>query len=158
MKTLDQMIDQAHAHARRVLVGSATEQIQPFFHIQFKGRPDAIIPAPFSDERQKSAFIYALRMAFKEFGSIVVNYMTVSEAWMAREDGDHPTGLMPSEREDKKEVVMVSAGDHKGGTMKMWEIVRDDQGRVTDLIEDKRLPDRFGGRMFNLLNDDEEEA
>jgi hypothetical protein len=143
-------------HARHVLIGKNDEQIVPFFHIQFKDRDDAIMPAPFSDERQKSAFIKAIRMTLKAFRGSVVNYAMISEAWAAEQntpprDGD----LAPSERETRRECVIVSAGDHQRAIMKMWEIIRDDQGRVTELIEEKHKDDHFEGRMFNLLEDDE---
>jgi hypothetical protein len=154
--TLDELIDSCHAHARRVLIGSATEQIQPLFHIQFKNRPDAVMPAPFSDEQQKSAFLAALRLALREFRNDVVNYATISEAWAAQYDHEPRAGdLMPSERETRKEIVIVSAGDHKGARVKAWEIIRDDKGRVTDLIEDKGMADNFEGRMFNLMQDED---
>jgi hypothetical protein len=151
MFSLDEMIANCHQHARVQLIGKPGAQLLPFFHIQFKDRAPAIMAAPWQDERQKSAFIYALRYALKDFKASVVNYAGLSEAWVAREHKDHPTGLMPSEREDKKEVVVVSAGDHTQAVMKAWEIVRDAKGRVTDLVEDKDMAGCFGGRMFDLL-------
>ena len=156
MRSLDQMIEAMHEHAKHVLIGHADQQLAPFFHIQFKNRPDHIMPAPFSDERQKSAFIKAVRMTLRAFGGSVVNYAMISEAWVAEGQNTPPRkgDLMPSQRETRKECVVVSAGDHHGARLKMWEIVRDDQGRVTELIEDKDKGD-FGGRMFNLLADDD---
>lgn len=155
MKSLDQMIEGMLDHAKHVLIGKNDEQIVPFFHIQFKDRPDAIMPAPFSDERQKSAFIKAVRISFKMFRPSVVNYAFVSEAWAAQSDHrPRPGDLTPAQREDKRECVIVSAGDHDGARMKIWEIVRDDKGRVTDLVEDK-MRDLFEGRMYNLLGEDD---
>lgn len=154
MRSLDQMVEGMHAHARRVLIGKNDEQLLPFFHVQFKDREDAIIPAPWSNEREKSAMIRALRAALKDFGSSVVNYAVISEAWAAQYDHKPGEGdLMPSERETRRECVVVSAGDHERAMTKMWEIVRDDKGRVTELIEDKDTGG-FEGRMFNLLGDD----
>jgi hypothetical protein len=153
--SLDEMVDQLHAHARRVLIGSASEQIVPFFHVQFKDQPDAVMPAPFSDERTKDAFIKALREALKMCRSSVVNYACISEAWMAVQD--HPLregDLPPSKRETKKEIVVVSAGDCAGAQMKVWEIIRDDKGRVTDLVENKDITDHFEGRLVNLMEDE----
>ena len=155
MKSLEGMIDQMHAHARHVLIGKNDEQILPFFHVQFKDRPDAIMATPWRDEREKSAFIRAIRKSLKHFGSSVVNYATISEAWIA--EYDHRPGeadLMPVDRESKKECVVVSAGDHNCGKVKIWEIIRDDKGRVTDLVEEKAKLDDFEGRMFNLLEDE----
>ena len=51
--------------------------------------------------------------------------------------------------------MIVSAGDRDNARMKMWEIVRDDQGRVTDLVEDKaHAADHYEGRLHNLLAED----
>jgi hypothetical protein len=149
------MIEGMHAHAKHTLIGKNDEQLVPFFHIQFKDRPDEIMPAPFGDERQKSAFIAAIREAMKIFGRSVVSYAFVSEAWTAQQDHAPRQGdLMPSQRETRRECVIVSAGDHDNARMKMWEIMRDGQGRVTDLVEDFTTSDRFEGRLFNLLAED----
>jgi len=153
MKSRDQMIEALHQHARRILIGHADEQLAPFFHIQFKNR-DSILPAPFSGEREKSAFLHALRATLKAFRSEVVNYAGISEAWTA--EYDHEPGeadLMPSERETRKECVVVTAGDRRGATLRMWEIIRDGKGAVTDLVEQK-APDRLEGRMHNLMAGD----
>jgi hypothetical protein len=158
MKSLGQMIDQAHAHARRKLIGKSDAQIVPFVHVQFRDRADAIMPAPFSNERQKAVFIAALRLTLKMCRASVVNYFLVSEAWVAKQDHEPRDGdLLPSERETRWECVIVSAGDHRTARMKVWEILRDDKGRVTDLVEDKAAAkSKFGGRMFNLLSDEDE--
>lgn len=156
MRTLDQMVDGMHAHARRTLIGSATEQILPFFHVQFRDGEDAIIPTPWRDEREKSAFIKAVRMSLKLFRGSVVNYAVISEAWFAEYDHEPRAGMvMPADRETKKEVVIVSAGDKDRATMKVWEITRDDKGAVTDLVEEKGAPKDWEGRMYDLLGDEE---
>lgn len=156
-RTLDQMIENMHDHARGVLIGRNDEQLMPFFLIQFKDRPDAIMPAPFTGERQKSMLIGAMRAALKHFRPSVVNYSFVSEAWVATQDRPPRQGdLTPSQREDKCECVIVSAGDRDGARMKMWEIVRDGSGRVIDLVEDKGDAKGFEGRLYNLMGDDDD--
>lgn len=155
MKSLDQMIEGGLAHAKQLLIGSATEQILPFIHIQFKNRPDSLMPMPWSNEREKAAMIKALRLALKFYRRSVVNYMIISEAWSAKYDHEpRKDDLMPSQRETRKECVVVTAGDKKGAKMMTWEIVRDHQGRVTDLVAEKQ-PDEFGGQMFNLLAEED---
>jgi hypothetical protein len=150
------MIDGGLAHAKHVLIGSATEQILPFAHIQFKNRPDSIMPMPWHDEREKAAMIGALRLAFKFYRPSVANYMIISEAWLAKYDHLPRDGMvMPVDREDKKECVIVTAGDHDGARMKVWEIIRDGEGKVTDLVEAKNALDQLAGRMFNLMNDED---
>ena len=153
--SLDEMIEAMHTHARAVLIGDEKAQVLPFFHVQFKDLPDCIVPAPFQDERTKSMFIAAIKATLKLCRPSVVNYAFVSECWMLRQD--HPprnSDLLPSQSERRIECLVVSAGDHQGGKIKMWEIVRDDKGRPSDLVEDKQDYDNFGGRLTNLLNDD----
>jgi hypothetical protein len=149
------MIEGMHSHARGVLIGHNDAQLIPLFHIQFKDRPDALIPAPWRDERDKSHYIRAIRMSLKECKPSVVNYAMISEAWFAEYNHAPRPGMrMPREREDRKEVVVVSAGDHHGAKMKVWEIIRDHQARVTDLVEEKAEADHFEGRLHNLLAED----
>lgn len=150
------MIEDMHEHAKHVLIGHADEQLIPFFHIQFKDRPDAIMATPWDGEEEKSLTIRVIKASLKQFRSSVVNYAFVSEVWTA--EYDHRPGqrdLMPSERETRKECVIVSAGDHHSATMRMWEIVRDDHGVVTDLVAWKETPDHFEGRLHNLLADED---
>jgi hypothetical protein len=156
-KSLDQMIVLAHAHARRILIGKSDAQVEPLLHVQFNDRGDVVMPAPWHDERQKAAFIRALRLTFKMCRASVVNYVMITEAWVAQQDHEPRDGdLMPSQRETRRECMVVSGGDHKTARIKVWDIVRDDQGRVTDLIEDKTMKGKSGGRMFNLLADEED--
>jgi len=149
------MIEGMHGHARDVLIGKNDGQLVPLFHIQFKDRPDALIPAPWRDERDKSFYIRAIRMSLKECKPSVVNYAFLSEAWLANYDRKPgPKDLTPSQRETRRECVVVSAGDHHGAKMKVWEIIRDHQARVTDLVEEKAEADHFEGRLHNLLAED----
>ena len=149
------MIEGMHGHARDVLIGKNDGQLVPLFHIQFKDRPDALIPAPWRDERDKSFYIRAIRMSLKECKPSVVNYAFLSEAWFAEYNHAPRPGMrMPREREDRRECIVVSAGDHHGAKMKVWEIIRDHQARVTDLVEEKAEADHFEGRLHNLLAED----
>lgn len=149
------MVEGMHDHARAMLIGDEKAMLVPFFHIQFKNRPDSIMATPWNGEREKSIVIRSIKAALKQFRPSVVNYAFVSEAWVAQQNHRPREGdLMPSEREDRREVVIVSAGDHDRATMKVWEIVRDDKGKPTDLVEEPMM-DCAEGRLFNLLADDE---
>jgi hypothetical protein len=153
--SLDEMIEAMHTHARAVLIGDEKAQVLPFFHVQFKDRPDSIVPTPWRDDREKSAIVRSIREAMRLVRPSIVNYAFLSEAWLAQYDhAPRPGMVMPRERETKREVVVVSAGDHERAKMKVWEIVRDDKGRPSDLVEDKEGYDNFEGRLTNLLNDD----
>jgi hypothetical protein len=154
--SLDELVEMGLKHAKNVLIGKSDAQLTPLFHIQFNDRPPAITPTPWSSDRDKSAIIAAMRMALKISRSSVVNYSFLSEAWVAvQSHRPRDSDLPPSEREDRKECVVVSAGDHDGARLRMWEIVRDDRGRVTDLVEDTTGHDSFEGRLFNLMEADD---
>lgn len=139
-----------------MLIGQPGVQLTPSFVVQFKDRPSAIITAPWSNEDEKIAVTEAMRIILKRHRENVVSYLFWSEAWMAYEDARHPTGLMPCDREDRKEVVIINAFDLAGGKHVTLDIVRDDKGVVIDLIKDKDADDRdrFEGRLYNLLEDD----
>ena len=154
LMNLEQLVNFAEKHANSVLVGSAKAQIIPTFHIQFKDRAPALISTPWSDGREKRIAIEAIREALKRFRSSVLNYCFMSEAWVATEDVDHPIGLMPSEREDKREVVMISANapDTKG-LFVILEIKRDAKGRVTELKRHEPI-EVGGGHLENLFEEE----
>jgi hypothetical protein len=155
--SLDELVEMGLKHAKSVLIGASDAQLLPTFHIQFKDRAPAVMATPWTGERDKSATIAAMRAAIKIYGRRIVNYSFLSEAWVATQDHrPRADDLTPSQRETRKECVVVTAGDHDGARMKMWEIVRDDQGRVTDLVEE--AADRFEGfegRLFNLMEADD---
>jgi hypothetical protein len=48
--------------------------------------------------------------------------------------------------------VFANAYDRHGGRAQLWEIKRDDEGRVTELVADQAP---FEGRAHNLLEEDE---
>ena len=154
--TIDQLIQSGVDHARRVLIGQPGVQLTPSFVVQFKDRAPAFIETPWSSDDEKIAATEAMRIVFKRYRQSVHSYLFWSEAWRAHEDMKHPIGLAPRDREDREEVVMINAFDHKGGKMTSLIIERDDKGVVIDLIRDKDVDDcdRFEGRLYNLLKDD----
>jgi hypothetical protein len=155
--SLDELVNTALDQAERTLIGSATAQLVPTFVIHFKNRPPAVIATPWQSDREKTVAIRSMRMALKISRSSVVNYSFLSEAWVAAQDHPPRDGdLMPSERETRKECVIVSAADKESARMQAWEIIRDAKGRVVELKAEK-TPDkdaRFEGRLFNLLEDE----
>jgi hypothetical protein len=153
--SLDQLVTHCQRHARQLLIGKHGAQLVPLFHIQFKSRPDAIVPMPWRDEADKAAMICRLRLIMRAFRADIVSYAMLTEAWVATQahpfsDGD----LQPSEREDRKEIVFVQASDGLDSVVKCWDIVRDDKAVITDLVEDNRADGEFSGRMANLLEDE----
>jgi hypothetical protein len=152
---LDQLIESGIDQAKRVLVGVQGAQLLRAFVIQFKDRPPTIIACPWSDTHERNATIAAMRMTFKAYREHIDSYLFWSEVWMASENPRHPTGLMPADRQDRKEGVLINAFDAKGGERtRFYEIMRGPDGVVTDLVKFDREPDQYGGDLHNLLKDD----
>ena len=147
--TIDELLDKAIAHSRDILIGKAGAELMPTWLVQLKDRPAMVLATPWDGEDEKSRVIFAIRMLLKN--PEVLSYSFLSEAWIAFEDARHPTGLMPSQREDKREVVIINAFDRQSGQMRIYEIKRDRKGRVSDLVKDPEGIDRFEGRLFNLF-------
>ena len=154
--SIDQLIQSGIDQAKAVLVGKKDAELMPTFVIQFKDRAPAIIGAPWSGDDEKAVMTETMRLMLKIYRSSVTSYLFWSEAWMATEDLKHPIGLMPRDRMDRKEVVIINAFDHEGGKMTTLEIERGPDGVVTGLakLKDAGDYDKLGGRLYNLLKDD----
>jgi hypothetical protein len=154
--TIDELLDSGVKQANHVLVGKPGAELMPAFVIQFKDRPPAMIGTPWNGEDEKYAVVEAIRALLKAYREHVVSYLFWSEAWQAYEDSNHPTGLRPSDRQDRKEVVIINAFDHKGGKMLSLEIMRGPDGVVTGLVANDKENNitALGGRLHNLLQDD----
>jgi hypothetical protein len=153
-----ELLDHGRRHAEGVLIGKAGAQLLPTFHIQFKDRPPVIMATPWSNDREKALTFRAVRAALKTVRPFVENYSFMTEAWIAVQNHrPRETDLMPSEREDRKECVIITFGDHDGCTMRAFEIMRGPDARVTALKPEKEAGacDRFEGRAINLMADDE---
>ena len=154
--SLEELIELGRKHAERVLIGKPGAQLPPTFHIQFTNRPPAVMAVRWRDEREKRMCFAAIRAALKDFRPTIVNYAFMSEAWLATQDHRPRAGdLLPSEREDRQEAVVITACDHDGGTLRAFEIKRGPDAAVTELTPRTEPGSDFEGRMFNMLQDDE---
>jgi hypothetical protein len=153
--TIDQLLQSGVDQANTVLVGKPGAELLPAFVIQFKDRPPTIIATPWSGDDEKTIAVEAMRMLLKIHRESVDSYLFWSEAWQAYEDPKHPTGLMPRDREDRKEVVIINAFNHAGGKMISLEIMRGPDGVVTSLVANDKEDDltMLSGRLHNLLQD-----
>jgi hypothetical protein len=134
LRSLDQMVAFAEAHARAMLIGKPGVQLDPIFHVQFKSRPDSILAMPWRDEHQRRAIIDAIHFAIKAVRADVVNFVFLSEGWLASQDHRFRDGdLLPEKRENRREIVFIHAGDGLDTRFRVWEIVRDDQAVITEL-------------------------
>jgi hypothetical protein len=144
-------------HAKSVLIAKPGAQLIPTFHIQFINRPPVIMAMPWTSERQKMAAIHAVRSAIQHFRPIVDSYSFMSEAWIAVQDTPpRDSDLMPSQREDRKEAVIITCFNKDTGFMRSFEIKRAPDATVSELVADLNAPgkeDRFEGRLYNLFED-----
>ena len=149
MLTVDEMIKCAIAYAHLVLVGKPHAELTPTWLVQNKNET-SLIGTPWRNQNEKEIMVETMRLMFKT--RKVESYSFISEAWSATESLDAPTGLTPSQREDKREVVIVSAFDRQGGKIQCYEIKRGPDAMVTELALDPHGPeDNLSGRLYNLL-------
>lgn len=155
--TLERMIDLAFEHAKTVLIdGDPESTLQPCWSLVNNRGNTAIIVTPFTDgERSKEMAALALRVTMKATGTI--RYTFACEAWMANvRPGEQWDNRMPSQRDDRIEVVMINGADAERSLMKSWEIVRGDTGAVVDLkphwTQEEGVTSS-SGRFANLLEE-----
>jgi hypothetical protein len=149
MLNVDELLNRAADHARNVLIGNPKAELLPTWLIQAKGKT-TLVATPWEGEMQKEIVTLAMRGILKKENADSYSFM--SEAWMAHESLDAPIGLMPRDREDKIEIVLINACDHQGAKVRTYEIKRDDKGVVTELeLQTHGDEDEFSGRLYNLL-------
>jgi hypothetical protein len=103
------------------------------------------------DEVQKAATAEALRAMFKMKG--VIMYAFIAEAWMAAYR-DKKVDLMPSQREDRKEVVItIAVGKDGTRVCSASDINRDWETGGAVLSEPDNMGDQFAGRFADLFDD-----
>lgn len=143
-------------HAKGVLIGKAGAQLIPTFHIQFVNRPPVIMATPWTSDREKMAAIAAIRSAITQFRPIVDSYSFMSEAWIAvQHHKPRSTDLMPSQRENRKEVVIITCFNKDTGFLRAYEIQRGADARITELTpQGDHEFDHIEGRLYNLFDDE----
>jgi hypothetical protein len=149
---LDALLELAGKHARRVLVEMKEAELMPTFLMIADGQ-NILMPAPWRDENQKRLMLAAVRKILKD--KRVTRYSVVSEAWSAVQPKDWkpgmPEGPAPSERPDRKEIVIAIAADKTTSQSRVWDIVRGEAGSVVDLRLDSNALTGLEGRMAELL-------
>ena len=104
---------------------------------------------PWRSESDKVMTIAVLRGVLKEVRQSVVDYSFISEAWLAVQNHrPRASDLMPSEREDRKEAVIITACDHDGGTL---QGVRN-QAQLAGQRGDRAHPPNGAGKRFRRPN------
>jgi hypothetical protein len=101
-------------------------------------REAKVISTPWADDRQKSFYRSVLQLGMKRDKTIAYSFVT--EAWAAtlneKELKSWARDVMPSQRIDRREVVVAVAASATASKYKQWAIERDDLGKVTALSPD----------------------
>jgi hypothetical protein len=117
-----------------------------------------IVPAPWRDEADKVAILRVVRTVFRLKG--VVRYGMLSEGWMAAYDpkemkGSEKPKVMPRDRQDRKEAVVIAVVEPPVTLFGTREIIRPWDGGKPTLGPFNRTPegcDIFQGRMMELID------
>jgi hypothetical protein len=150
--TLDEMIEAAEKHARKILINEKGAQLIITFLID---SPDelAIIGTPWSNSKQRRQCLELIQFMLK--AKKATAYSIVSESWVSTEPKEKhlQSGLMPSQREDRKEIVMIIAVNKKGEKKcRSLNIVRNNDAIIIDLPLDKEMNEgTLGGELANLF-------
>lgn len=152
MMNLDEMIDHAINFARSQLIGLPDAELMPMWLIQGQEQ-DVIVGTPFDGPKSKDMAAEKISQLLREERATSYSYM--AEAWSAIENVDHPIGLAPRDREDRREVVLVMARNRAGESKtRVWEIIRGPDGVVTELKANAAPSDgSFSGRFHNLFDE-----
>ena len=128
---------------------------QAFFFLDPHGDL-AMFPAPWADHDERALYLAVVTKALKMCKA--ERYAFASEVWMATYDSrTSSVELMPSEREDRKEGLMIGVSDKHGKTLlKMFRIERDGDGKPRLELEANMDGTDFTGELTTLLVDPEE--
>lgn len=162
--TLDDLIAIGERFARLFYEREPRGELRPLLHAMLPDGKVEIIPLGFRSDLDKRIKLAALRAALLDKGCTA--YSLIVEAWMTsvsmrgKEAGRYLPGgdryVPPRESPDRIEVVQITAVNAAGDKRaKVFELRRDQQGRVRDLIHRDELADGdVGGAMASLLDPD----
>lgn len=143
-KELELLTQTGYASARDWLVGTKDELPATFTLLKPEGGLDVLV-CPWPDDKAKREMIFKVCVTALKEGAL--GYSFVSEMWFAQAklegpDAPPPIGLMPRDRPDRREAVIVLAGNGTERKFSAWEIIRDTDGACTSLSE--RMQDAIG--------------
>jgi hypothetical protein len=130
-------------------------ELAPMFAVHFERDGElgiAAIAGDFADGAAKDQSVRLVKMIGAVLDASSTSLMT--EAWVATQKGPlKDDDLPPCEREDRREVVMVtmSIRDQDRAMVSTREILRGADGRVTGLAPAAPAYERMEGRMSDLL-------
>lgn len=141
--SLDLLLELAGAHARHVLIDAKCRSLMPaWLLITRKGTP-IIVGTPWADDEQKEKVRKRMRIHMAKVGCTA--YSFIMEAWVAKATPDEvdlvtlrmtPGHLRPSQRPERKEIVLACAATADEARWRSWRIVRE---ATTERIVDLKL-------------------
>jgi hypothetical protein len=141
---LQSLADHAAAFATKMFAERG--EVQPMWIADTAGGKRMVIGA---ELRNKDDVIAGLRELFRE--QRVVRYAAMMEAWMVTLPDHKMPVSPPSEHPDRREILMIQAGDRKGRSIMLtYFILRPEHG-PPQLKKAKTEFDHLKGRFANLL-------
>jgi|SRR5579872_3218009 len=147
MLEMEQIANSAIEVARKHIADG--EENLPMWFVPGEGRMN-VICTPFGDVSEKQNAEAFVRSKLEEWGSDW--YVFLSEAWaVSRPVGSNPSNVIPSEADDRIEVLMIH-GVHRDGTRFHWsyKIIRSGEKPTLSEREDHSKGEHLG-RFVDLF-------
>jgi hypothetical protein len=150
-QVLSDLLRLAGQHAENVMIKMGQDLVPTWALVDVKKRIK-ILSTPWRDEEEKAMYRAGLKFAMTM--NEVVAYSFVTEAWAAtleRGEYENPMGrIPPSQRADRREVVVACAATASASKVASWAIERDGAGKVTALVS-HAIPDSEQGQFESWL-------
>jgi len=150
LPTLRELFELAKHNAVQIFYRDG--EVCPIWHAVPARGPHMVCATPWSNDDEKDMAVAFLRDKFKEEN--VQRFVFIVEAWVVQ--GKRAlSGPRPSEHQDRREVLRVTAEDRNGGTISgHYYILRPEHGHAT-LSEFHEDPVAYvtSGRMSGLLDE-----
>lgn len=139
MTKLFKMIETAGRFAEVALVGKPDAQLTAIYRLE-NGRDEVVlVSCPWTDEALKQSIILQVREIAAEHGAI--RFCLIDEAWASFYPAGTDIGSLPdppSQRPDRREIVIAVASDGVNTESVTWTIVRSADGVIERLDRDER--------------------
>lgn len=151
MVNLDNILNFAGKHARTILIEQGAKDLMPVFCLETPSGAGIIIGAPWENEQEKLNCIEAVRQLAREHKAVMCAFC--GEAWVTKHHlHNNPwDGTPPSQSPNRHEVVFAIATDGRETKGVSWLIVRDEKGKITDLIREDHDCKEMGGRLIDNI-------
>lgn len=149
--TIERMLELAYGQAQNIIVGNK-EQLMPIFMVLTGDDEIIFVGTPWDGDEQKDMAIHLLKDLMKRHNATAYSFLT--EAWVSAQRRDDPDRTPPSQRADRREVVMAMATNGSDTKYRSWLIIRDVDGNCVDLVQEKEgiqiSVSRFDGLLPNF--------